>query len=72
MLPTLLLYGYYGAVLGEVVALNNAHRTADPAHYAMLAVGLAATLTVTVIVSRIAQRELRLSGDASLTSQRIV
>jgi hypothetical protein len=38
----------------------------------MLAVGLAATLTVTVIVSRIAQRELRLSGDASLTSQRIV
>ena len=64
MVPVSLLYAYYGAALGEVAALSGREHPADAAHYALLAVGLVATLAVTIIVSRIARRSLhRNHGD---------
>lgn len=59
MLPGTLLYVYYGTLIGDVAALaaGGAPRR-GPADYALLAVGLAATLAVTVVVTRIARRAL--------------
>lgn len=59
MLPGTVLYVYYGKLLGEAAVL--AGGTAPPkgaAYYAVLALGLAATLAVTVLVTRTARRAL--------------
>ncbi len=58
MIPVSLLYAYYGRALGELAALSGHGHPRDAAHYALLGVGLVATLVVTVIVGRIARREL--------------
>lgn len=60
MIPGSLLYVYGGAVLGEVAAAaGGAKEAAGPWYYVVLALGFAATLAVTVIVTRIATRALR-------------
>ena len=58
MIPVSLLYAYYGAALGEVVALSGREHPADTMHCVFLALGLIATLVVTIIVGRIAKRSL--------------
>ncbi|MEE8311742.1 MAG: VTT domain-containing protein [Candidatus Binatia bacterium] len=59
MLPATLLYVYYGKVIGEVAATaGGAAPERDAAYYLLIAVGLAATLAVTVAVTRIARRAL--------------
>jgi uncharacterized membrane protein YdjX (TVP38/TMEM64 family) len=60
MLPGTLLYVYYGKVLGDVAALA-AGRTVEKgaADYALLALGLLATLAVTTLVTRVARRALK-------------
>ena len=60
MLPGTLLYVYYGKLIGEVAALAGGAPAAakGPGYYAVLALGLAATLAVTAIVTRIARRAL--------------
>ena len=64
MLPGTVLYTYYGKVVGDVTAL--ATGTAPPrgvGYYVLLASGLAATLVLTVVITRAARRALqRLPG----------
>jgi uncharacterized membrane protein YdjX (TVP38/TMEM64 family) len=60
MLPGTLLYVYYGHVGGALAtaAAGGAARR-GPADYAVLGLGLAATIAVTAIVARLARRALR-------------
>jgi len=60
MLPGTLLYVYYGAVAGEVAAVaSGAGVERDTGYYAVLGLGLLATLAVTTLVTRTARRALR-------------
>lgn len=60
MLPGTLLYVYTGKIAGEVaVAAGGAAPPRGPGYYAVLAVGLLATLAVTILVTRTARRALR-------------
>ena len=60
MLPGTLLYVYYGKLAGDVAAL--AGGTSVPkglGYYAVLALGLLATVVVTTLVTRLARKALR-------------
>ena len=60
MLPGTLLYVYYGRVIGDVAALAAGVRAGrDATYYALLGVGLIATILVTALLTRIARRELK-------------
>ncbi len=60
MLPGTLLYVYYGKVIGDVAALaGGTAREKGPADYAILILGLVATIVVTTVVTRIARRALQ-------------
>lgn len=59
MLPGTLLYVYYGKLAGDVAALAGGATVAKgPGYYALLALGLAATIAVTAVVTRTARRAL--------------
>jgi uncharacterized membrane protein YdjX (TVP38/TMEM64 family) len=59
MLPGTVLYVYLGSVLGEALLRGTAaHRDRTPAEWALYAVGLAATVAVTVAITRLARRAL--------------
>jgi len=59
MLPGTVLYVYSGKAVGDVAALaGGAQRERGATELALLAVGLAATAIVTVLVTRIARRAL--------------
>jgi len=59
MLPGTVLYVYYGRVAGDVAVLAAGGAPARGAgHYAVLALGLAATIAVTALLTRIARRAL--------------
>lgn len=67
MLPGTVLYVYYGTVVGDLARL--ASGTAVPRgveYYALLALGLVATLAVTRLVTRIARRALEEATDAAV------
>lgn len=60
MLPGTLLYVYYGKLAGDVAALaGGAVVTRDAGYWAVLILGLGATVVVTTLVTRIARRALR-------------
>ena len=60
MIPGTLLYVYYGKLVGDVAALaGGAAIEKGPAYYAVLVVGLLATVLVTTLVTRSARRALR-------------
>ena len=60
MLPATLLYVYYGKLAGDVAALAGGAAVAKGSgYYAVLAVGLIATLAVTAVVTRTARRALK-------------
>lgn len=64
MLPGAVLYTYYGAVAGDAVAVAaGAAPPRGPGYYALLAVGLGATLLATVIVTRAARKALERRRD---------
>jgi uncharacterized membrane protein YdjX (TVP38/TMEM64 family) len=65
MLPGTLLYVYYGKVAGDAVAAAAGAGRRDVGYYAVLALGLAATVAVTTIVTRIARRALAEATAAS-------
>jgi uncharacterized membrane protein YdjX (TVP38/TMEM64 family) len=57
MLPAIVLYVYYGKVVGDVAALATGLRPPrTAAYYTLLGVGLAATIMATTIVTRAARR----------------
>jgi uncharacterized membrane protein YdjX (TVP38/TMEM64 family) len=60
MLPGTILYVSYGKVAGEVAALAGGQAVPrDATYWASIAVGLVATIAVTVMVTRTARRALR-------------
>jgi uncharacterized membrane protein YdjX (TVP38/TMEM64 family) len=60
MLPGGLMYAYVGSVAGQALALAaQARAPRDASYYAMLIVGLAATLGVSIVLSRAARMALR-------------
>ena len=60
MLPGTLLYVYYGKLAGDVAALaGGAAVEKNAGYYAVLLLGLVATVVVTTLVTRIARRALR-------------
>ena len=59
IVPGTLLYVYAGKVLGDVAALaGGAAPPRGPGYYAVLGLGLAATVAVTTVVTRTARRAL--------------
>jgi len=60
MLPGTVLYVYYGWLIGDVAALaGGVQPPKGPAYYAVLAIGLVATVAVTTVVTRTARKALR-------------
>ena len=59
MLPGTVLYVYLGAVAGELAASGAGNRARTPGEWVVLGLGLAATLAVTVVITRIARRALQ-------------
>lgn len=59
MVPGTVLYVYYGKLAGDLAALaGGAAPPRGPEYYAVLAVGLAATIAVTTVVTRMARKAL--------------
>ncbi len=59
MIPGSVLYVYYGKVAGDVAALaGGVAPPRGPGYYGVLVLGLAATIAVTVVVTRTAKRAL--------------
>ena len=70
MLPATLLYVYYGHVGREIAAAaSGGGSQRGAADYALLALGLVATLAVTTIVARIARNALREATDGAAVAQ---
>lgn len=64
MLPGTLLYVYYGKVGGDVAAIASGVQTEKSwAGYAVLALGLVATIAVSAIIARLARRALKEAAD---------
>lgn len=65
MLPGTLLYVYYGKLVGDVVSLaGGAALEKGRAYYLVLGLGLVATIMVTTLVTRLAQRSLsKITGE---------
>jgi uncharacterized membrane protein YdjX (TVP38/TMEM64 family) len=64
MLPGAVLYTYYGKVVGDVAAVASGMRPPrGTAYYVLLAVGLAATLLLTLIITRAAKKALARPPD---------
>ncbi|MCH6562475.1 MAG: TVP38/TMEM64 family protein [Myxococcales bacterium] len=60
MIPATLLYVYYGKLIGDVAALaGGAAVERDAAYWAVLILGLIATVAVTTVVTRAAHRALK-------------
>lgn len=68
ILPGTLLYVYYGQVAGEVATVAGGGAPARGiGYYMLLAAGLAATVTATVLISRAARRALAHSTRGTLS-----
>jgi pyruvate/2-oxoglutarate dehydrogenase complex dihydrolipoamide dehydrogenase (E3) component/uncharacterized membrane protein YdjX (TVP38/TMEM64 family) len=76
MIPGTFLYVYYGSVIGDVAKLaGGASVEKGTGYYAVLGLGLAATIAVTAFVTRTARRALaeataKRTGQASILSAR--
>jgi uncharacterized membrane protein YdjX (TVP38/TMEM64 family) len=62
MIPGTLLYAYLGAIGQAGISGGPSHH--DKWQYVLLAVGLIATIAVTILVSRIAKNALKKTGAA--------
>lgn len=71
MLPGTFLYIYLGSLVGDVAALTSGASTASAARQALSVVGLAATIVVTVYITRVARQALatELSGSSPATTK---
>ena len=66
MIPGTVMYVYFGSLAGDLATLGTGQRERTPAEWALLIVGLVATVAVTVYVTKIAKRALakRVEDDA--------
>lgn len=73
MIPGTLLYVYLGHV-GRVglEAATDAGRSRSPLEWSMIAVGLLATVAVTVLVTRLARRAMQRQGELTRDGDRVV
>ena len=69
MLPGAALYTYLGSLVTSAAALAQGTPNAGPARWLLYGVGFAATLAVTVVLTRIARRELGRSLEPSSTAR---
>ncbi len=68
MLPGTFLYVYYGKLAGDVAAIATGNTVEKgPEYYALLALGLAATIAVTALVTRSARRALNQATDPDVS-----
>jgi uncharacterized membrane protein YdjX (TVP38/TMEM64 family) len=58
MMPGTIMYVYLGALAGDLASLGGGARAKTPGEWSLFAVGLLATVAVTVLVTRIAKRAL--------------
>ena len=58
LLPVTLLYVYVGSVAGQLASMARGTATGGPVRQAVSAIGLAATIAVTIYVTRLARRAL--------------
>jgi uncharacterized membrane protein YdjX (TVP38/TMEM64 family) len=59
MLPTIVMYAYYGKVVGDVAKIAvGVEPPRGPEYYVMLAIGLAATVVATTLITRSAKRAM--------------
>ena len=58
MLPGTIMYVYIGSLAGDLATLGSGERTRTPGEWVLYGVGLAATVVVTVFVTRIAKKAL--------------
>jgi uncharacterized membrane protein YdjX (TVP38/TMEM64 family) len=59
MLPFIVLYTYYGKVIGDVAAIaTGTALPRGPEYYVVLAIGLVATIALTVLITRSAKQAL--------------
>jgi len=67
MLPAIVMYVYYGKVVGDVAALAaGAGPERGPEYYVLLGIGLLATVAATTVVTRVARRAIqRQHGQSS-------
>lgn len=66
MIPGTVLYVYYGTVAGTIAtAASGAHVGRGRGYYALLVVGLVATVAATAVITRIASRALKAQGGVS-------
>ena len=67
MIPVIIMWVYYGRVLGDVARVfSGAHVAHGAGYWAMLAVGLVATVAVTIVITRAAKKALRASVEEDL------
>ncbi|MEB2343530.1 MAG: TVP38/TMEM64 family protein [Deltaproteobacteria bacterium] len=66
MLPGTLLYVYSGSLAGELARAAGGTRSRSPAEWALLALGLVATVAATHLVARLARQALRGSAGEDL------
>ncbi|MEK7232540.1 MAG: TVP38/TMEM64 family protein [Elusimicrobiota bacterium] len=65
MLPGTVMYVYIGSLAGNLAGLGAEARTRTPAEWALYAAGLAATVAVSVYVTRIARAALETETNAA-------
>ena len=58
MMPGTVMYVYIGSLAGDLASIGSAHRTRTPAEWALYAVGFAATVALTLYITRIARKAL--------------
>lgn len=65
MIPVIVMWVYYGRVIGDVAQLVSGHVQRGTGYWVMLAFGLAATVAVTIVITRAARRALKASLEES-------
>jgi uncharacterized membrane protein YdjX (TVP38/TMEM64 family) len=69
MLPGTVMYVYLGSVVGSLAELAAGSVEKGPEYYVLLAVGLVATVVVTVYVTRLARRALAEAASGSVGTE---
>jgi uncharacterized membrane protein YdjX (TVP38/TMEM64 family) len=66
MLPTIVVYVYYGKVVGDVAKVAaGVTPPRGPGYYALLALGLAATVLATRSIARASRRAIQHANDGN-------